>query len=143
MKRVGGTLSVLALGLLAGGMLFFPIMTLLLFTRLPLPVAGPFVSSCFPIYYAYMLAFSALSGLGFVLRGRFRATLILWAISLITLWAWFWMIPQMNADLLSGNMAAFNRFHKLSTWVDGVEFVVVVLLLMGEGVRSAKSHRAH
>lgn len=141
MKTLGGILSVLGLGLLAGGMLFFPIMTLLLFTRLPLPVAGPFVSSCFPVYYAYMLVFSALSGFGFVLRRRFKAAAILWGISLITLWAWFWMIPQMNADLHAGQMSAFNTYHRVSTWIDGIEFVLLLVLLMGEGERSAKSQR--
>lgn len=141
MRRVGGILSVLGLGLLAGGMLFFPIMTLLLFTRLPLAVAGPFVSGCFPVYYCFMLVLSAVAGVGFALRLEPKTALIPWCISLITLWAWFWMIPQMNADLATGNKLAFDRYHTLSTWIDGLEFVVILLLLMREGARSAHSRK--
>lgn len=140
MKRVGGILSALGLGLLAGGMLFFPIMTWLLFTRLPRPVAGPFVSSCFPVYYAYMLVFSALAGVGQALRAGYKAALLLWAICLITLWEWLWMIPQMNGDLLSGNMVAFNRYHILSTWIDGVAFIIIIFLLARDGARGAHGH---
>lgn len=135
MRRMGGMLSVLALGLLAGGMLFFPIMTWLLFTRLPLPVAGPFVSGCFPVYYAYMVVFSTLAGIGFALRQETRTALLLWCVSLLTLWAWFWMIPRMNADLAAGNMSAFNRYHSVSTWIDGVEFIAILALLAREGAR--------
>ena len=138
MHRIGGMLSVLALGLLAGGMLFFPIMTWLLFTRLPLPVAGPFVSGCFPVYYAYMLVFSALAGIGFALRSEPKTALLPWCVSMLTLWAWFWMIPRMNADLAAGNMVAFNRYHHLSTWIDGVEFIVILILLAREGARRAR-----
>lgn len=141
MKNTGGIISVLGLGLLAGGMLFFPIMTWLLFTRLPLEVAGPFVKGCFPVYYGYMLVFSTLSAIGYAMRWRYKASLILAAIALITIWAWFWMIPHMNADLLLGNKAAFKRFHTISTWIDGIEFVVLLELLMDEGFRSAKSQR--
>lgn len=138
MKRVGGVLSALALGLLAGGMLFFPIMTLLLFTRLPRPIAGPFVSSCFPVYYAYMLVFAALAGVGLALGASYKAAMAVWAICLITLWEWLWMIPQMNADLLTGNMVSFNRFHTFSTWVDGIEFIVVLGLLARQGILPGK-----
>ena len=141
MKRVGGILSALGLGLLAGGMLFFPIMTWLLFTRLPRPVAGPFVSGCFPVYYAYMLVLSALAGVGQVLRASYKAALLLWAICLITVWEWLWMIPQMNGDLLSGNMVAFNRYHILSTWIDGVAFIIVLVLLARVGAHKARSQR--
>lgn len=139
MRQVGGVLSVLGLGLLTGGMLFFPLMTLLLFTRLPLAVAGPFVSGCFPVYYAYMLVFSVLAGLGFALRGARKTALWPWGVSLVTLWAWLWMIPQMNADLALGNKLAFDRYHTLSVWIDGLEFVVMLVLLMREGARSARS----
>lgn len=144
MQRVGGILSVLGLGLLAGGMLFFPLMTWLLFTRLPLAVAGPFVSGCFPTYYCYMLVLSGLAGVGFALRGEGVTAILPWTVSVVTLWSWLWMIPQMNTDLATGNSLSFSRYHTLSTWVDGLEFAVMVALLMREGVRSAKkTHHAH
>lgn len=141
MRRLGGSLSVLGLGLLAGGMLFFPIMTWLLFTRLPLSVAGPFVSGCFPVYYAYMLVFSALAGVGFALRYESKTALIPWIISLITIWAWFWMIPHMNMDLAHGDKSSFDHYHLLSTWIDGIEFLVIFVMLLREGVRSARAER--
>lgn len=142
MRKLGGILSVASLGLLTGGMLLFPIMTLLIFTRLPMDVAGPFVRGCFPVYYAFMVGLSALACLGFVLRGAAKAALIPGAVTLITLWAWFWLIPHLNADLLSGNHAAFARGHAVSAWIDGIEFIVLLGLLSREGLRSARNSSA-
>ncbi len=130
--RIGGILSLTGLGLLAGGMLLFPIFTYLAFSRLPLSVAGPFVKGCFPSYYGFMLATSGLALLGYGLR-RSRAALVPGLIFAATFWAWFWLIPRLNAYQAAGNTAAFNRGHTLSVWVDGIEFLAVLALLIREG----------
>lgn len=139
MRRLGGIFSVLGLGLLTGGMLLFPVMTLLIFTRLPFDVAGPFVRGCFPAYYAFMLVLSVLAGIGFALRGERKTALLPWAVSLITVWAWLWLIPLLDSYRLAGNQLDFDRGHTLSVWIDGLEFVVMLVLLIREGVRSGKA----
>ena len=136
MRRLGGILSVLGLGLLAGGMLFFPIMTLLLFTRLPLAVAGPFVRGCFPVYYGFVLVFAVLAGVGYSLRGAWKTALLPFAVGLATLWSWVWLIPHLEAARLAGNSAAFNRGHTLSVWIDGLTFLVILFLLIRDGARA-------
>lgn len=138
MHKLGGILSVTALGLLTGGMLLFPIMTLLIFTRLPLDVAGPFVRGCFPVYYAFMVGLSAFACLGFVLRSMAKTAIIPGAVTLISLWAWVWLIPHLNTDLQTGNHAAFAHGHTLSVWIDAIEFIVLLGLLSREGLRSAR-----
>lgn len=139
MRKLGSILSVVGLGLLTGGMLFFPIMTLLLFTRLPMETAGPFVRGCFPVYYAYMLVFSVLSGLGFALRGKVKTALGLVVVSLTTLWLWFWLIPYLEAARLNGNHVAFNHGHTLSVWIDGIEFVFLLGLMIRESLITARA----
>lgn len=135
MRRFGGILSVLGLGLLAGGMLLFPIMTYLAFTRLPLDVAGPFVKGCFPSYYGFMLATSGLALIGYLLRRAAWPAMVLGGTFAATIWAWFWLIPHLNAYQKAGETAAFNRGHTLSVWVDGIEFLAVLALLIREGAR--------
>ena len=136
MRRVGGILSVTGLGLLAGGMLLFPLFTYLAFTRLPMAVAGPFVKGCFPSYYGFMLATSGLALIGYLLRRAAWPALAPGLIIAATLWAWFWLIPQLNAYQTAGNTAAFNRGHALSVWLDGIEFLAALALLIREGAKS-------
>lgn len=138
MRKLGSILSVVGLGLLTGGMLFFPIMTLLLFTRLPMETAGPFVRGCFPVYYGFMLVLSVLSGVGFALRGKVKTALGLFVVSLTTLWLWFWLIPHLEVARLSGNHVAFNHGHTLSVWIDGLEFVFLLGLMIRESLITAR-----
>ncbi len=136
MQRLGGILSLLGLGLLAGGMLFFgAVMAPLVFTRLPLDVAGPFIRTAFPFYYAYILATSGLALVGFLLRRLAFSALVPGGTFAATIWAWFWLIPRLDAYRAAGNMAAFNHGHTLSVWVDGIELLAVLTLLIREGAK--------
>ena len=139
MRKLGGILSVTSLGLLTGGMLLFPIMTMLVFTRLPMDIAKPFMRGCFPVYYAFMLVFSVLSGVGFALRGKAQAAMGLFIVSLTTLWLWFWLIPYLEAARLGENCIAFKRGHMLSVCIDGIEFVFLLALLIRESLLSARA----
>ncbi|MGE4481234.1 DUF4149 domain-containing protein [Acidocella sp.] len=135
-RRFGGILSLAGLGLLAGGMLFFgAVMAPLVFTRLPLDVAGPFIRAAFPFLYGYCLLFAGLSCLGYLARRRLGAALVPGFTILGTLWSWFWLMPRLDAWRLADNSAAFARGHDISTWVFGAEFFLVLLLLIREGTK--------
>ncbi len=136
MRRFGGILSLAGLGLLAGGMLFFSaVMAPLVFTKLPLAVAGPFIRTAFPALYAYCLITAGLSCIGYALLRRGRAALVPGVAMLGTLWSWFWLMPRLDAWRLADNEAAFARGHDISTWVFGAELFLVLLLLIREGAR--------
>lgn len=135
MRRFGGILSLTGLGLLAGGMLFFgAVMAPLVFTRLPLSVAGPFIRTAFPFLYLYCLITAGLSCAGYVSLRRLRSAMVPGFAILATLWSWFWLLPRLDAWRLTGNAAAFTRGHDVSTWVFGFEFFLVILLLIREGM---------
>ncbi len=129
-------LAALGLAALVGGMLFFAaIMTPLVFTKLPPEVAGPFIRAAFPRYYAFMVVTAGLGGLGFLLRGQNVSAIVLWVILLAAVWAWFWLIPYLNAAREAGNMVAFDRGHKLSVWLNGAELVAAVWVLVRVALR--------
>ncbi len=133
--RVGSILALLGTGLLAGGMLFFgAVMAPLVFTRLPLAVAGPFIRTAFPFLYAYCMATAGIALLGYGLR-RSRAALVPGVILLCTLWSWLWMLPHLDALRLAGNHAAFARGHLLSTWLFGLELALALWRLGHEGAK--------
>lgn len=136
MRRFGGILALTGLGLLAGGMLFFgAVMAPLVFTKLPLDVAGPFIRTAFPVLYAYCLITAGLSCIGYALLRRALAALVPGAVLLGTLWSWFWLMPRLDAWRLAKNEAAFARGHDISTWVFGAELFLVLLLLIREGAK--------
>ncbi|MBU6420198.1 MAG: DUF4149 domain-containing protein [Proteobacteria bacterium] len=137
MRRVGGILSVTGLGLLAGGMLFFgAVMAPLVFTRLPMDVAGPFIRTAFPFLYFYCLVTAGIALLGYGLR-KSRAALVPFAVMLCSLWSWFWLMPRLDAFRLAGNKAAFAQGHHMSTWVFGLELALALVRLGREGARRA------
>ncbi len=136
MRRFGGILSLAGLGLLTGGMLFFSaVMAPLVFTKLPLAVAGPFIRTAFPFLYGYCLITAALSVLGYLALARRGAALVPGFVILATLWSWFWLMPRLDAWRIANNSAAFARGHDISTWVFGVELFAVLMLLIREGAR--------
>jgi hypothetical protein len=123
-------LAVLGLAALVGGMLFFgAIMTPLVFTKLPPDIAGPFIRDAFPRYYAFIMVSAALGACGLLLRGQAASGIALILIVLLTGWLWFWLIPHLNNVRLAGNSAAFDRGHKLSVWVNGIELLTALAVL--------------
>ncbi|MBU6448624.1 MAG: DUF4149 domain-containing protein [Rhodospirillales bacterium] len=142
MHRTGSILALLGTGLLAGGMLFFSaVMAPLVFTRLPMDVAGPFIRTAFPFLYAYCLATSGVALLGYALR-RSPAALVPGVIMLCTLWSWLWMLPRLDALRVAGNHAAFARGHFLSTWVFGLELALALWRLGHEGIKRHSQSQA-
>jgi hypothetical protein len=45
-------------------------------------------------------------------------------------WAWFWLIPQLDAMRAAGNLAGFDRGHSESVWLNGAELLAAFWLLV-------------
>jgi hypothetical protein len=134
MVTAGNILILLGLSALVGGMLFFgAVVAPLVFTKLAPDVSGPFIRAVFPFYYGFVGASAAVAGLGYLLRGQTISAFVMLVVLVAVLWAWLWLIPYLNAVRDAGNMAAFDRGHKFSTWLNGAELVAALWLL----VRSA------
>jgi len=132
---MGSFLAVMALAALLGGMLFFgAVMTPLVFSQLPPETAGPFIRAAFPRYYLFMVIASALAALGLLIRGNPWYALAAVMITGVTLWLWIEWLPHLNALRDAGNQDEFARGHRLSVWVNGAEFLAVLLLLAGIAV---------
>jgi hypothetical protein len=130
----GNILVLLGLACLVGGMLFFgAVVAPLVFTKLAPDVSGPFIRAVFPWYYGFVAASAAVAALGYLLRGQRISMIVMLLVLAAVLWAWFWLIPYLNAVRDAGNMAAFDRGHKFSTWLNGAELLAALWLL----VRSA------
>ncbi len=120
----------LGLALLVGGMVFFgAVMAPLMFTRLPAGVAGPFVRGVFPFYFGFVAAGAGLGLVGFAGRGERVSAAVLGVVLAAVLWAWWWLVPAMDAWRAAGDVAAFTRGHDVSTWLNGAELVAAVWLL--------------
>ncbi len=131
MTATGNILILLGLACLVGGMLFFgAVMAPLVFTKLPADVSGPFIRSVFPFYYGFVAASSAVAALGYFLRGQRVPMILMLLVLAAVLWAWFWLIPYLNAVRDAGNTAAFDRGHSFSTWLNGAELIAGLWLLV-------------
>ena len=129
---MGSFLAVMALAALFGGMLFFgAVMTPLVFSKLPPDVAGPFIRAAFPLYYLFITVTSALAAIGLLIRGNPWYALLAVIVTGITLWLWLEWMPHLNAVRDAGNQVDFQRGHRLSVWVNLVQFVIVFALLAG------------
>ncbi len=136
LTSTGNILAALGVAALVGGMLFFgAIMAPLVFTKLPPEVAGPFIRTTFPRYYAFIIASSLIGTLGFGLRGQTVPLVALLIIAAITCWLWLWLIPHLNALRDAGNDAAFARGHSLSVWINGAELLTALWLLVRLALR--------
>ncbi len=136
MRKRGAILALLGLGLLLGGMVFFAaIMAPLVFTHLPLPVAGPFIRAAFPWYYLYMLVCSGLAALGLGLSRDVWPALIMLVIAGLTVWLWAYFLPVLDALRQAGNEPGFARGHAIATWIDGGELFAVFLLFIRAAAR--------
>jgi hypothetical protein len=134
--QTGNVIAVLGLAALLGGMLFFgAIMAPLVFTKLPSDIAGPFIRAAFPRYYAFVTVSAMVAALGLLLRGQGFSAIALALVAAVTVWAWFWLIPHLNALRETGNMIGFNRGHRLSVWLNGVELITGLVVLVRLALR--------
>jgi hypothetical protein len=136
MLKTGSILTALGLASLVGGMVFFgAIMAPLVFTKLPLDVAGPFIRAAFPFYYGYMIVSAGIGVVGFLCRREMVSALVLLIVALVTVWLWAWFIPHLDGLRAAGNMVAFNRGHGLSVWIDGAQLIAALGLLVRTAVK--------
>ena len=85
-------------------MLFFgAVMAPLVFTHLPLDIAGPFIRTAFPFYYGYMIIAALVGLIGYWLRRDVGPVLALLLILVVTLWLWLWFIPHLDALRVAGD----------------------------------------
>ena len=130
-RTAGNVLAALGLAALVGGMVFFgAIVAPLVFTQLPPEVAGPFIRMVFPCYYAFIIVSAGLGAVGFLLRKQIVSAIALAVVIVVTMWLWFWLIPHLNAMREAGNMAGFARGHRFSVYVNGVELITALWLLI-------------
>jgi hypothetical protein len=119
------------LAVLLGGMVFFAaVMAPLVFVRLPASVGDPFIRAVFPWYYLYCAVSAGIAALGFLLRRQWVAAGVLLVVVAAVLWAWFWLIPELDALRAAGDMAGFDRGHTESVWLNGAEMLAALWLLV-------------
>ncbi|HEY1856911.1 DUF4149 domain-containing protein [Acidocella sp.] len=136
MRGIGNVLASLGLAALVGGMLFFGAVTApLVFTHLPLNIAGPFIRAVFPFYYGYMIIASLVGLIGYWLNREVMPALALLLILLVTVWLWLWFIPHLDALRVAGNTAGFNAGHRESVWINGVQMIVALAVLIHTAIR--------
>ncbi len=112
-------------------MVFFAaVMAPLVFVRLPASVGDPFIRAVFPWYYLYCAVSAGIAALGFLLRRQWVAAGVLLVVVAAVLWAWFWLIPELDALRAAGDMAGFDRGHTESVWLNGAEMLAALWLLV-------------
>ena len=136
MFRIGSILASLGLAALIGGMLFFgAVMAPLVFTHLPLAIAGPFIRAAFPLYYGYMIIASLVGLIGYWLRRDVGPVLALLLILVVTVWLWLWFIPHLDALRVAGDTAGFNAGHRDSVWINGGQMIIALAVLVRTAIR--------
>jgi hypothetical protein len=136
MIRFGNILASLGLAALVGGMLFFgAVMAPLVFTHLPLTIAGPFIRSAFPFYYGYMIIASLVGLIGYWLRREVGSALALLLIVVVAVWLWLWFLPHMDALRVAGDTAGFNEAHRESVWINGGQMLIALAVLVRTAIR--------
>lgn len=127
--------GVLVIGLLLGMMLFFGlVLAPTVFAKLPAETAGCLIRSLFPHYYAIGFGLAIVGGLLVAPRPA-AGLLFLTAIAFVL--ARQMLMPKINAARDAGETARFERLHRLSVIVNGVQIVALmaaVFFLAATGV---------
>ena len=131
-------LTTLALGGLFGGILAFSaLFAPLVFTKLPMEQAGPFIRAVFPWYYLYVIVFGLLSAIFAGLAGGGFWVLVPSALigltSVYTRQVLMLQINELRDRELAGDKAAgteFNAKHRLSVIINSVQLLVAGAVLV-------------
>ena len=136
MSRTANILASLGLAALVGGMLFFgAVMAPLVFTHLPLSIAGPFIRAAFPFYYGYMTIAALIGLLGYWLKREVGPAVALLLILVVTVWLWLWFMPYLDALRVAGDTARFNAGHRDSVWINGGQLIIALAVLIRTAIR--------
>jgi hypothetical protein len=129
----------LAIAAAFGGMLFFSaVMAPLIFTRLPFHTAAEFIREVFPWYYLVMGAAAGAATLLLILSPEQdrAATISMALVALGFVYARQYLMPRINAarDRESvgetGADARFRRLHRQSVLLNGVQLIIVSVVLV-------------
>ncbi|MEL6678748.1 MAG: DUF4149 domain-containing protein [Pseudomonadota bacterium] len=127
------TVTLFALAVLFGGMVGFSFLfSPLVFIKLPIETAGPFIRQVFPSYFAAILALFALIA---VLAANWIAGLMA-VLAALNLWV---LMPRINAlrdRQLAGDAAAkaqFDLLHRGSVVINFVQIAAAAWLLYALG----------
>ncbi len=135
METVLAMLALFCVALLLGGMGFFAaVVAPLVFTRLPPPVAGPFIRQVFPVYYLWVGGLSAAAAVA-LLPLSVPAAAILAGSAAMSWWLRQVLMPRINAlsdasqrgDAQAGR--AFHRMHRLSVIANALQLVAAAAVL--------------
>ena len=132
--------TALALALTFGGMTFFSaVITPLVFSKLPLQIAGPFIRQVFPWYYLSMGLTTLIALIALIQGAGGRAA---WEVFLVTAvlvgfaFAQEVLMPLINRARdreLAGEYAAarrFRRLHLVSVIMNGFQWLAVLAVLV-------------
>lgn len=125
-------LTTLALGGLFGGILAFSaLFAPLVFTKLPMEQAGPFIRAVFPWYYLYVIVFGFLSAIfaGLAAAGFWvlSSSAIVALASVYTRQVLMLQINELRDRELAGDVAAGTEFkskHRLSVIINSVQLLL-------------------
>lgn len=125
-------LTTLALGGLFGGILAFSaLFAPLVFTKLPMEQAGPFIRAVFPWYYLYVIVFGFLSAIfaGLAAAGFWvlSSSAIVALASVYTRQVLMLQINELRDRELAGDAAAgaeFKSKHRLSVIINSVQLLL-------------------
>lgn len=131
-------LTTLALGGLFGGILAFSaLFAPLVFTKLPMEQAGPFIRAVFPWYYLYVIVFGFLSAIFASLAGGGFWVLVpsglIGLASVYTRQVLMLQINELRDRELAGDKAAgaeFNAKHRISVIINSVQLLVAGAVLV-------------
>ncbi len=121
--------------LLFGAMVFFSgVVAPLIFVKLDGQTAGGFIRQLFPWYYFVIIVLAGAGALALMLvseRGAHFLSIVC-ALGIISRQL---LMPRINAArdaMLAGNNereTKFNRLHRASVWINGVQIVLVAVVL--------------
>jgi hypothetical protein len=121
----------LALALAFGGMTFFSaVMAPLVFTKLPFETAGGFIRQVFPWYYLSIGLVAVVAAAAALFAG---AGLVALMAALVAVGFWFArqvLMPRINAARDAGADTTFNRLHRFSVIINGVQWLLLAVALV-------------
>lgn len=139
-STISHLVAALALALTFGGMTFFSaVVTPLVFAKLPMKIAGPFIRQVFPWYYLSMGATILIALTALILGAGRSAT---WGVALVTLvLAGFAFARQVLMPLINqardaemagkfGAARRFRRLHLVSVVINGLQWLAVLVVLI-------------
>ena len=125
MDQIAFIAGAAAVGILIGGMVFFPsVVAPSVFASLDADKAGAFLRSMFPRYYAFMIIASLIAAVA--LYAIPTAVLLMSLIAVSTLWVRQSLMPSINLARDEGREGDFKKKHLISVAINMVQLVLAI-----------------